>query len=309
VRAHCPSGRYTLLDRDHTPSGALLWALERAANGVLAEAPEAGDAAVDGARTVAFIYENSAFSCEKTDGHCVPQTAEELAVLAIVGLIRFLVLLAAKVRVVGVIAAGGQAVRSLRLDPSAPHATPVVGVAGYPPDLRVATTPHPVLGTPAGRWSGSLAHRYGLSPADVAAIRALVVIDFCRCIVGFLGLPVRWVRRMFELLRQDPSFGVRGLRQWDMLGRVPTAEQVVAEQIDGAQAGALAVTRAAGALVTVLSLVGGRFYVPAAVRPVLERGGWGYTLWVRASVLRHATAHGLVVSVKRVGGGWDRLYA
>ncbi len=71
VRAHCPSGRVTLLDGDRTPSGALLWALERAANAALAEVAEAGDAAVDGARTVAFIYENSAFSCEKTEGHCV----------------------------------------------------------------------------------------------------------------------------------------------------------------------------------------------------------------------------------------------
>ncbi len=71
VRAHCPSGRVTLLDGDRTPSGAFLWALERAANAALAEAAEAGDAAVGVARTISFIYENTAFSCEKTEGHCV----------------------------------------------------------------------------------------------------------------------------------------------------------------------------------------------------------------------------------------------
>jgi hypothetical protein len=104
--------------------------------------------------------------------------------------------------------------------------------------------------------------------------------------------------------------------EWIDLDPEAEAAAVMAAAVTAALAGAaaldLAISRADGTNVAVLSRhpsAPGLFFVPGAVRPVLEPAATGQTYWSRATVLRHAAAQGLVVEEMQPDGEWVRLDA
>jgi hypothetical protein len=226
-----------------------------------------------------------------------------------------------------------QAMRVRRARPSASPARIDDGPPSLPPSPRPLPHSSPPLSHPLSLLSPHLSRRRA-NVRDISIFLsddATIILRFDPAYGGRFRIPAAarfflepgaggvttWhragvLRRAAEQGFDAAEMGPDG--EWVDLD--PEAEAAAAEAaaVTAALAGAaaldLAISRADGTNVAVLSRppsMPGRFYVPGAVRPVLEPAATGQTYWSRARILLHAAARGLVVEEKRPDGEWVRL--